>query len=180
MVEVGWWERVGQHQWWRSALSRGNVDAIACAVVVAVCFDFVTTANIFLDPALSEGNEFLSTLAAVHVSLALAANLGYGVALVGTYVFVGGWLGRVAAATAFPSALLGVNNLLYALEGDPSLLDVAFGDALHAAIAYGIPAFGFVVGLSWHLARERTLPWRRVAATAVVAAATFALLAAVV
>jgi hypothetical protein len=171
---------MGWHKGGDGVVSDWNLDALTVVVVVAVCSDFVTTTMIFTNPALSEGNEFLVAVADVHVSLALAFNLGYGVLLASTYVLVGGWMGRVAAAMAFPSAFLGVNNALYVAYGGPTLLDVLFGSSLPWVLSYGIPLFGFVLGTAWHVAREGGVPWMEVAGTTTAAGVAFGVTAALV
>lgn len=152
----------------REKLANPTFDSLFVILAAGVLLDFGTTAIIFFSPAYGEANEFLTALAAVHVSLALAYNLGYGMALVAAYSFVGGWLGRVGATFALTSAFLGVNNLLYFASGDPSPIYVLFDDAVPLVLAYGIPALGLVGGTIWHAAREESLPLRLIGATVVV------------
>lgn len=149
----------------RSTVANPTVDALFVVLAASVLLDFSTTTVIFLSPAYEEANELLTSLADVHVALALAYNLGYGAVLVAAYSLVGGWLGRVGATIAFTSAVLGVNNLVYFALGDPSLVVAAFGDAVPVVVRYGIPVFGFVGGTVWHVARGGSMPWRLVGAT---------------
>lgn len=169
--------RMTQRSHWRRILEPANADRLAVLSLGGVVLDFLTTTGIFLVDGFEEGNEFLTALAEIHLALPVAFNLGYGLVLAGAYVFVGGWIGRVGGVLAVASLFLGVNNLLYFAFGDPTVLARLFGNAIHEAIAYGIPAFGFVAGSTWHLASGEDVPWRQVGAVVALAVVALAVAA---